>query len=625
MSHIVSRMGDSSGEQLFQVNLRGVIGLLSKHIYSSPRVFLRELLQNGSDAIEARRIAEGLDVADPTWGIRIVPSAGPRKPMRFIDTGVGLTADDVRRFLATVGSSSKRDELDLRRDGYLGQFGIGLLSCFMISDTITVLSRSARGTDAVEWIGQSDGTFTMRVLEGREAKKVAIGTEVILVPRPDDAEYTSQPAVVEGAREFGEFLNVPVRVDVARSTESINRRAYFAEPFSDPSEELLEYGTELLGVRPLDAIDLAVAGTSTIGTAFVLPRTPAPGVRSSDRAYLGGILVSDNSRQLVPDWAFFVRCVIRTDGLSPTASREQFVEDDALAETRDGIGLAIRRWIAEIAVSDPVRLSDFIGIHEAALKALVLHDRDLARTVMPWLTLETSAGRMAINDLLALKMPIRFTESVDEFRQVVGVIGTDKLTVNAGYVNDAELVRALPRVFDGSEVERVRASDELDELALPPEEDAAAATALETRATAALASVGIDVLVRTFAPDDLPALYIADTELLRSLQRGTARDVATGLWGAVIGRIDDNVADRRAASGGGSLARLALNWSTQLVRTLEALDDVIVFDRSVRLIYVQALVAGQRVLTAADRALLTQSLEDLIHLSVSQTLDPRDA
>ena len=613
------------GEQLFQVNLRGVIGLLSKHIYSSPRVYLRELLQNGSDAIEARRVAEGRDVADTNWGIRIVPSAGPRKPMRIIDTGIGLSADDVQKFLATVGSSSKRDELELRRDGYLGQFGIGLLSCFMISDTITVRTRSALGTDPVEWVGQSDGTFTIRVLAGREAAKVEIGTEVTLQPRPDDAGYASQRAVVDSAREYGEFLDVPVRVDVGRSTESINRRAHFAELFTEPSEELLEYGTELLGVRPLDAIDLSVLGTSTIGTAFVLPRTPAPGARSSDRVYLGGILVSDNSRQLVPDWAFFVRCVIRTDGLSPTASREQFVDDDALAETRNGIGLAIRRWIAETAANDPLRLSDFIGIHEAALKALVLHDRDLARTVMPWLTLETSSGRMTINDLLESKQPIRFTESVDEFRQVVGIIGSDKLTVNAGYVNDAELVRALPRVFDGTVVEHVRASDELDVLDLPPDDDSAAAIALEDRASTALESVGIDVLVRSFSPDDLPALYIADTELLRSLQRGSARDVATGLWGAVIGRIDDHVSDRRAAAGAGSLARLALNWRAPLVRTLEALDDTIVFDRSVRLIYVQALVAGQRVLTAADRALLTQSLEDLIHLSVSQPLDPSEA
>ena len=611
----------SSEEQLFQVNLRGVISLLSRHIYSSPKVYLRELLQNGRDAIEARRVAEGRESADPTWGIRIVPVSPSSKEFRFIDTGVGLTIDDVGQFLATVGQSSKRDELDVRREGYLGQFGIGLLSCFMISDTITIRSKSALGRPPVEWIGKSDGTYVVRELEGREAARVEIGTEVILKPRPDDAALASQQSVLRSARDFAEFLQVPVRVDVGRSTESINRSPVFTEPFAEPSEELMQLGTELIGSRPLDAIELRVPGSSTVGTAFVLARPTAPGGRNADRVYLGGILVSTESRELLPDWAFFVKCVIMTEGLTPTASREQFVVDSSLEFTRDQLGLAIRRWIVETSATDPIRLADFISVHEFALKTLIVHDDELARTIAPWVSLETSEGRKTVNELLNIGGPIRFAETVDEFRQVVGVSRRDRVVVNAGYANDAEILRKLPSLFEGAAVERIRVTDELDDLDEPPAADAAAAALLEKRATASLSSVGIDVIARAFAPDDLPALYIADTEMLRSVQRGSAMDVATGIWGGVIGSIEAHVAAERLSSGAGTPARLCLNWTNPLVSTLVRLSDDLVFDRTVRLLYIQALLAAQRSMTSADRRLLTTSLTDLVHLSISHADD----
>jgi molecular chaperone HtpG len=121
----------------FQVDLTGVIELLSRHIYSSPRVYLRELIQNGVDAIRAAHKAQ-LDAeagTTPALAERLdtprltVTPATPGKPFTFSDNGVGLTADEAAELLATVGRSSKRDpELGFKRDDYLGQFGIGLLS-----------------------------------------------------------------------------------------------------------------------------------------------------------------------------------------------------------------------------------------------------------------------------------------------------------------------------------------------------------------------------------------------------------------------------------------------------------------------------------------------------------------
>ncbi|MFC2599162.1 MAG: ATP-binding protein, partial [Actinomyces massiliensis] len=126
----------------FQVDLRGMVDLLSRNLYSGPRVYVRELLQNAVDAIAARRAIE------PDCPQRVTIELGRADgaaTLTCTDTGVGLTAEEVDELLSTIGASSKRDELGLARGDYLGQFGIGLLSCFMVSPEIVVTSRSARG------------------------------------------------------------------------------------------------------------------------------------------------------------------------------------------------------------------------------------------------------------------------------------------------------------------------------------------------------------------------------------------------------------------------------------------------------------------------------------------------
>src|SRR6478736_4598409 len=125
----------------FTVDLRGLVEILSHHLYRNERVYLRELVQNAHDAIQARAA-----LGHPVDGeIEIVPARG-------------------------------YEQLVVR------DFGIGLLSCFLVADSIEVISRSARTPDAptVRWVGQSDGTFTI----GAALKPLAApGTEVRLRPR----------------------------------------------------------------------------------------------------------------------------------------------------------------------------------------------------------------------------------------------------------------------------------------------------------------------------------------------------------------------------------------------------------------------------------------------------------
>lgn len=577
-----------------------MIDLLSRHIYSGPRVYLRELLQNAVDAIAARRALDG-----GGGRVRITPVSAASDEFVIRDDGVGLTADEVADLLATVGRSSKRDIFDLPRSDYLGQFGIGMLSCFMVCDTIVIRSRSAAGGDAVEWVGHSDGTFTV----GPCAQEIAVGTSVHLTPRAETRALVSTATVLELAETFAAYLPVSIVVDLPAGGETT---VTSAPPFLSADRELrLAYGRDLIGSKPLDAIALSVPGTQTRGVAYVLPYSPPPSARQSTRVYLRRMLLTERADDILPDWAFFVRAVIDSEGLHPTASREALVDDDALEQTRRELGDGIRRWILDLALRDPARLAQFVAIHEVALKSLVRHDDELARFIVRWLSVETTQGRLRIEELVRRFPHVRYTETVDEFRQVASVADTDGVLVDGGYVYDADLMRLLPSVFPEVTVERVDVLDEIDRLDLPPLDDRDAAVALERRAAAALPDV--EVIVRVFERTELPGLFVSDPAVLRALDRGRARSAGGALWGGVL--------DRAAAVAGDTgrdstpAARLCLNWNNDLVRRLAQTPDdgaSRVFTLGVHLLYVQSLLAGHHPLGAADRALMTTSLTELL-------------
>jgi molecular chaperone HtpG len=584
----------------FQVDLRGVVDLLSRHIYSSPRVYLRELLQNARDAITARREVDGGGGL-----ISITPLGDDSGEFVLRDDGVGLTAAEVADLLATVGRSSKRDIFDMPRSDYLGQFGIGLLSCFMVADTIVIRSRSARGGAGVEWTGSADGTFQVVELE----EELPIGTSVHLVPRFDADELLRPAAVRELARTFGEFL--PVRVMIAEPGGDVD--ITHPAPFlgADP-DDAAQYGRELLGSAPLDVIELSDPATGTRGLAYVLPFAPPPGARQATRMYLGRMLLSERVDDVLPEWAFFVRAVIDSTGLAPTASRESLVEDAALERVREQLGAGIRRWVLELGLTEPHRLAQFVAIHEVGLKSLVRHDQELARFITRWLTLETTHGTMRVGDLVERYPHVRFAATVDEFRQVAGISPASEVLVNGGYLYDADLVRLLPELHPEVTIEQVDVTGELDRLDPPPLDDREAAVALESRAGGVLAASGCSVVVRSIDRPDLAGLYVADPEVLRAIDRRRTRGVTGSLWGGVLDRIDSTLS---AARDDDLSARLCLNWSNRVVRALVRVQDDAVFARTVQLLYIQSLLAGHHPLSDADRALMTGALSDLVSLS----------
>ena len=591
----------------FQVDLRGVVDLLSHHLYASPRVYVRELLQNAADAITARRAA---DPAGPGRVFIEPPELTGDGTLRVSDNGIGLTEAQVHELLATIGRSSKRDDLGFARHEFLGQFGIGLLSCFLVADKIRVETRAA-GAPTVRWTGYSDGRYTVEAAPDDE--RAEVGTTVTLVPRYGSEQLLTARTVTDLARLYGSLLPYPVRVGAVETTDGPPPwTAAAGLPGPARRALLVGYAERVLGFTPFDVIDLNVPAAGLTGAAFVMPQPGNPAARAGHRVYLKRMLLDEGAEGLLPDWAFFARCVVDATELRPTASREALYEDGLLEEVREALGDRLRGWLVGLATADPARLTEFLAIHHLGVKALALYDDDMLRLVEAWWPMETNAGRMTLAEFRSRHGLVRYTAKLDEFRQVAAVAAAQDLPlVNAGYTYDTEIIERLPGVDPSVLIERLDPSDlttRFDPLDPAVER---ALTAFLTAAQRALDRLGCAALLRAFEPSALPALYLVDRSALHAAQLRETRERVDDLWAGVLDALVDAAEEVRP--------QLVLNHRNPLVRRITALDDPALVALAVEALYGQALLLGYHPIRPADAALLNSSFLGLLNRAVPAT------
>ena len=579
----------------FQVDLHGVVDLFARHLYSSPRVYLRELLQNAVDALTARRM---LDPGCPAL-VRLCAWGGDGLEVR--DTGIGLTWDEADDLLATIGRSSKRlDDLEAARGDYIGQFGIGLLSAFMVAEEVELWSRSARDPAAVpvRWVGRADGTYTLDEIGVDEYAGVVPGAEpgsvVRLRPRVDQAHWLSLETVQALASDFGGLLPWDVAIEVHLDEgETLWRRLTatalpWRAAYPSPAEReaaLAAYCAQTLGFRPLASIDLAVPVVGLTGVGFLLPGSTSPMSTNPHRVYLKRMLVGAQVQGLLPPWAFFVRCVVDAGALRPTASREALYEDDVLLATRDALGRVVRDWLVGVLAEESPLRRAFISTHHLAIRSLALQDDemlDLAARLLPY---ETTLGSLTLEEFLEHEGVIRYAATVEDYRRVAPVARAQGLgIVNAGYVYDADLLARLEHHRPDWKIRHLAAQDVAATLSELVPADELSCLDFLLAAADPVRELGCELAVRSFSPEALPALLLtdADVEHQRSLRR--TRDEVGGLWGGLLDDFAEPAASRR----------LVLNFDNSTVRALVAATDPEVRTAGVRSLYIAAqLLAGE--------------------------------
>jgi molecular chaperone HtpG len=598
----------TGAEHRFQVNLQGIIDLLANHLYSSPTVFVRELLQNAADAISARLAVE------PSLEPRItfVCSGEHASQLTICDNGIGLTLDEVHQFLATIGETSKHQPLEEQRTDFIGQFGIGLLSCFLVSDEIEVVTRSAvAGTNAVRWCGNHDGTYAVRELDGEHEA----GTRVNLKCRHGCEQYFNLSCLTSLLDHFGCLLPYPILVETDGSSARINDKLPpWRRKWTDEKElcrELALYGETALEQPVLDAFPLHSTDGGLSGAAFVLGQSTPTMARMNHRVYLKGMLITDKDDRVVPDWAFFVRCIVDASDLRATASREDVYEDDALDTAREEIGRHIKSYLVRTANEQPAMLQALIRIHLRALQAAALEDDDLLALFLDWMEFDTSFGRRSFKEIRECDSVIRYSPNIDKFRQIAPIAAAQGLlVVNGGYLYDAELIERAPMVFVELEVEQIDSSwlaEELEELGF---EDRERYFDFVHQADQALAPQQCRVELKRFVPAAIPALFEASDHYLFRRSLDQARDLADGILADVLGDLRNELPESTGPS-------LILNLNNPLVFKVAGFCRGEHLSTVVNILYAQALLMGHYPLRGDDLALLQDNLMALIDISLA--------
>lgn len=589
---------------LFQVNLGGMIDILSNHLYSSPDVFVRELLQNAVDAIAAKRLK-----APQMQGkneITLALSEENGKPLLcFTDTGTGLTEAEIHRFLAVIGQSSKHDLTSGKvQSDYIGRFGIGLLSCFLVSDVIRVQTRSVQSPDVtLEWCGDPNGTYTITQC----APLPEIGTRIMLTPKEGAEKYFAPERLTELVQYYG----LPLPEPIVLIQNSVRTR--LNPPFPSAETEYAQvmtlgeslFHTGFLGYIPLDSPSGLFSGV-----AYILSSETAPTAKHSHRIYLKNMLLTEDGSRLLPKWAFFLRCFINTNQLQPTASREDFYENELLLQAREELSDCITGYLKRLASENDVLLQRIVRTHRLAVQSVAVEDDALYRAFFPYLTFETSFGTMSGSNLLQMEMPVYYTPFVDEFRQVAAISrARNTLLVNGGYTYVGQLIERMTLLQPDISVMQMKLARIDEMLEKPVLADPAAALRLLAECNELLAPYDCAASLKRFEPADMPVLYTVNEEalLLRDIKHSIEQtaDMFRGMLDAFAEEYHED-----------AIAKLYLNADNPLIQRLMQIQDGEKLQCCLEILYVQALLTGGYPMRNNEMQLLNTDLLRLLNWAV---------
>lgn len=374
-----------------QVDLSGLMTVLGDHLYSTPTVALRELVQNAHDAITRRKL-ESAAVFDA----RIVVRADrERGTLSILDNGAGLTRDEVIAFLATVGAGYTRTlrQQQSSNPDLIGYFGLGFLSAFVVSERIEVRTTSYQ-TPGEAWLYRSrDGErYSLEPCEPGP-----VGTVVELSLKERFRSLLEGDELRSLLDRYCALLSLPVYF--GSDPTAINA---IAPPWRDPTlagarlsqarrdfAQRFEHKFEPLCVVPIEPTDESdVRGLLWVQDA----RTYGSSDNRNLAVFVRGMLLDDDARELLPKWAGFIGGVIESAQLTPTASREDLQRDDRWKAAHAHIIRALIDGLAKVAREEPEAWRRVLLRHNEALLGCALCDERLMQLLANELTVPTSEG-----------------------------------------------------------------------------------------------------------------------------------------------------------------------------------------------------------------------------------------
>lgn len=579
----------------FQVNLQGMISLLSEHLYSNPNTFIRELLQNAVDAIAAlRQLDEDLE-----GNVRIeLPAPADEYPVfSFRDNGIGLREHEIHEFLSVIGESSKRKNAEDARL-FIGKFGIGLLSCFVVSEAITIETRSAFDQKGFRWSAFNDGRYQIDPVEG-----LPIGTKVSLTPKKNYAHLFRPESFIPQIRFYGDALPETITVVANGEEKRINPEApVWLNPEAD-RDALLQAGRDIFQLTFLDAVTFQTDSGECAGVLYILPYKTQFSVKQHHRIYLKRMFLSETDNGLLPSWAFFVKMIVNSNALSATASRESLMQNDLLRSTRRAIGETLKSYLKSIRDIDlPVYLK-IIQTHFLHLKAMAAEDDEFLRLILDDLPFETNKGLRSFKNIREQFPVIYYCADYEEFKQVQRIAEFQGvLVLNVAYTFEEELLKKIKGIRKELNIQEMSSAKLLDTFVNISAEEASRYRSFMDKLADFTRPLHCTVSLKYFEPEDTPAIFTRADE---DFAEATIKKLKAGNnpFANALGSLQQQPA---------LLNQFCLNMNNELVQNMLTLDDDYMLQAITEVLYVQALLMGKHPVSEKQMQLFNSALHSLL-------------
>lgn len=381
----------------YQVDFESLIKILGENLYSNPKVAIRELIQNASDSCVRRRVQE--DHFQPVIHLSVDYQ---KRQLIIEDNGAGMLRDEVIRYLASIGGGLTREArkrlMTIDQESaqlLIGQFGIGFLSAFVISNRVIVETCAMNCKDAVYW--QCEGTTEYQIGQG---KRTTPGTKITLCLKPAHFDLLETDTLKEAIIHYADFIAFPIYLN--KEQRPINRMN--APWHTEATEnEYSAYIQHRYGVLPLalEAISIERDLLQAKGVLFVLPRTIKSAQRSGVVDLFQKRMYLNEDAHILPDWAAFVSGVLDCPTLDLVASRESAIsERQSYKELQEYLAQSVGRFVKRLAKEERATFLEVINQHAWTVLAGAVHSNFFFDLVKDFIPIPSDAGPLTLPQYL---------------------------------------------------------------------------------------------------------------------------------------------------------------------------------------------------------------------------------
>ena len=323
----------------FEADTGKILNIVINSLYSDRDIFIRELLSNASDAIHKRKFLgqttpSTLNSAQDEIFVDVDPK---KKTIEITDTGIGLTADDLRATLGTIarsGTSSFLDSIEEAADNkdaaktLIGKFGVGFYSAFMVADKVVVTTRKAGDAETNVW--ESDGQSGYKI--SKSDTEIKVGTSIKLFLRKDAKEYYDTNKIKSLIKKYSDHIQVPIFLqskDLDKVQANSGQALWTKSPSEVSEEEYCEFYKASLGAFDEHYITLhnKTEGSIDFTNLLYIPKTAPfdlfePERKTKVSLYINRVFISQDVDGVIPAWLRFVKGILDTTSLDLNVSRE---------------------------------------------------------------------------------------------------------------------------------------------------------------------------------------------------------------------------------------------------------------------------------------------------------------